>query len=234
MSHTAALSHARRKNDSTSVVANASEIGKLPLEWEPGTKYQYSEGPIVGGAIIEVASGMLYADFINQRVLEPLGMKDSTFWPTPEQAATMPICAKYNPATNKLKNVHLNDPIINDPSKYAPVPRRLMLQCNMGMVSNYKNRFARPDADLFCTTPDMAKFGQMLLNNGTYQGRRLLSAAAVKEIRTIQTGNLFPGNEEGYGLCTFIQKNPSDYGPTPGSFGHRGARSTVYWVGSRG
>ncbi len=124
----------------------------------------------------------------------------------------------------------MNDPIINDPAKYAPVPRRLMLQCNFGMVYNYKNRFARPDADLFCTTLDMARFGQMLLNGGTYQGRQLLSPVAVREMATVQTGNLFPGNEEGYGIGTFVQRNPSAWGPSPGSFGHRGARSTVFWV----
>ena len=230
MSHMAGLHHGPRRENPTTVVADASEIGKLPLDWEPGSKYMYSEGPLVGGAIIEVASGISYPEFIKERILDPLGMKDSTFWPSAEQAPRLPITAKYNPDTKKLEDIHHNPDVVSDPAKCGPVPPRVLSQCNMGVIAHYKNHFARPDADLFATTVDMSKFAQMLLNGGTYQGKEYITPASLKEIATIQTKDHFPGNTEGYGLGTFIQKNPSEDGPSPGSFGHRGARKTVFWV----
>jgi CubicO group peptidase (beta-lactamase class C family) len=230
MSHMAGLHRGPRRESPTTTVADASELGKLPLMWQPGTKYEYSQGPLVGGAVIEVASGMPYAEFIKERVLDPLGMTDSTYWPTAEQAPRLALTAMYNPATKKLEDIHHNDAQVHDPDKCGPVPPRVLSQTNLGEIANYKNHFARPDADLFSTAIDFSKFGQMLLNNGTYNGKQYLSPAAVKQMATIQTGNHFPGNTEGYGICTFIQKNPSPDGPSPGSFGHRGARKTVFWV----
>jgi CubicO group peptidase (beta-lactamase class C family) len=229
MSHTAGLNK-KHKEVNTSVTDEANEIAKAPLVWEPGSKYHYSEGPIIGGAIIEAVTGMKYCDYIKQNVLDPLGMSDSTFHPTEDQAQRLAICAKWDEATQKLANIHLNDPFINDPTRYAPVPRRVMYQTNAGEVGNYRNDYGRPDADMFSTAFDFAKFGQMLLNNGSYNGKQIVSAASVKEIGTVQTKDMYPGKIEGYGLCTFVQRNPSPYGPSPGSFGHRGARCTAFWV----
>ena len=57
-----------------------------PLQFEPGTKYQYSNAGInTAGRIIEVVSGMPYEEFLDKRLFEPLGMKDTTFWPNEEQ-----------------------------------------------------------------------------------------------------------------------------------------------------
>ena len=57
-----------------------------PLQFEPGSKYQYSNAGInTAGRIIEVVSGMPYEEFLDKRLFEPLGMKDTTFWPNEEQ-----------------------------------------------------------------------------------------------------------------------------------------------------
>ncbi len=62
-----------------------------PLEFEPGSKYQYSNAGInTAGRIIEVASGIGYAEFMQKRLFEPLGMKDTTFWPSAEQLCAWP------------------------------------------------------------------------------------------------------------------------------------------------
>jgi CubicO group peptidase (beta-lactamase class C family) len=229
MSHTAGLHHGRRREVFTTVVEDASEIGKLPLDYEPGTKYLYSEGPLVAGAVIEVVTGMKYGDFIKQRILDPLGMTDSSFWPDEKLSERLALTGKWNDATQKLENLHQNDAIINDPAKYAPVPRRFQSQNNLA-ISNYKNHFTRPDGGLFSTITDVSKFCRMLLNNGTYEGKFYITPASVKEIATIQTKDLFPNPHEGYGIGTFVQRLPSDDGPSVGSFGHRGARKTVMWV----
>ena len=230
MDHTAGLHRGPRKENPTTVVADAAELAKLPLMWEPGTKYEYSQGPLVGGAVIEAASGIPYPVFIKERILDPLGMKDSTFWPSAELAPRLAITAKYNPAAKKLEDINHNPEVFGDPSKYIPVPQRVLSQCNMGIVANYRNHFARPDADLFSTAEDWTRFSQMLLNGGTYEGKQYLSAASVKEIASNQIGELFPNKAEGYGIGTFVQRAPSPDGPSPESFGHRGARKTVFWV----
>ena len=173
---------------------------------------------------------MPYPEFIKQRILDPLGMKESTFWPSAELAPRLAITAKYNPVTKKLEDIKHNPEVINDPAKYSPVPPRVLSQCNMGIVANYRNHFGRPDADLFATTLDFSRFAQMLLKGGTYEGKQYLSADALKELSSNQIGELFPNKAEGYGIGVFVQRNPSADGPTPGSFGHRGARKTVFWV----
>jgi len=233
MSHTAGLHSGPRPQHFTTVVEDAGALGKLPLDWEPGTKWQYSEGPLVGAAIIEVISGMPYPDFIKQRILDPLGMKDSTFFPDAAQALRTPITGKYNLTDQKLEDLHLNDEVVRDPAKCAPVPPRIISQGTYDTVLRYKNHYARGDSNLYSSALDMSKFCQMLLNNGSYQGRQYLTPASVKEMATIQTGNLFPNKTEGYGIGTFIQKIPSEDGPSPGSFGHRGALKTVMWVDPR-
>jgi CubicO group peptidase (beta-lactamase class C family) len=230
LSHTAGLHSPGRKTLFTTAVEDANALGKLPLRWEPGTQYQYSEGPLVAGAIIEVVSGMPYPDFIKQHILDPLGMKDTTFWPNTEQAPRLPITGKWNADDNRIEDLHQNDDFVHNPARCGLVPPRVLSQSNLDMIASYANHFGRPDGGLFSTAEDITKFGQMLLNGGTYHGTRLLSSASVKEMSTVQTGNLFPGNTEGYGLCTFIQRNPSDDGPAVGSFGHRGARRLWFWI----
>ena len=63
----------------------------LPLLFEPGSSYSYSNaGMNTVGRIVEVVSGMSYAEFLHKRLFEPLGMKDTTFWPSKEQIARLP------------------------------------------------------------------------------------------------------------------------------------------------
>src|SRR5207248_4689217 len=75
-----------------------------PLLFEPGTKYQYSNAGInTAGRIIEVVSGMPYEDFLQKRLFDPLGMKDTTFWPNEEQLTRLAKSYKPNAAKNDLE-----------------------------------------------------------------------------------------------------------------------------------
>jgi len=69
----------------------------------------------------------------------------------------------------------------------------------------------------------------MLLNGGVYQGQRYLSEAAVRQMTSIQTGDVPVNPQEAYGIGWFV-KIRADEGPAVGSFGHRGARRPVMWV----
>jgi CubicO group peptidase (beta-lactamase class C family) len=148
-----------------------------PLQFEPGTKYQYSNAGInTAGRIIEVVSGMPYETFLEKRLFTPLGMKDTTFWPNEEQLTR--LAKGYRPT--KEKN-GLEETTISQ-LKYP---------------LNDRKRQPMPAGGLFSTANDVGRFCQMILNGGVYQGKRYLSEAAVKEMTTKQTGDAL---KEAYGL----------------------------------
>lgn len=164
-----------------------------PLHSEPGTKFVYSNAGInTAGRIVEVLSKMPFEDFLQKRLLDPLGMKDTTFWPTKEQLKR--LATTYKPG----------------PKKTGLEP---MLIAALSNPLDDRRRTPMPGGGLFATADDVARFGQMLLNGGVFQGKRLLSEKSVQEMATKQTGSL----KESYGLGCSVG---------PGVFGHGGAYAT--------
>jgi CubicO group peptidase (beta-lactamase class C family) len=160
-----------------------------PLQFEPGSKYQYSNAGINTAArIIEVVSGMPYQDFLAQRLFAPLGMKDTTFWPSEQQLKRLAKSYKPNEAKSGLEETpitQLHYPL-DDP-----------------------HRQPMPAGGLFSTAADLVRFCQMVLNGGILDGRRYLSEAAVKEMTSKQTG---PNISEGYGLGWSVRDNSFGHG----------------------
>jgi len=229
MSHTAALYGEPRPQRFT-LEGDVKEMAKLPLQWEPGTKFKYSQGPEIGGRIVEAISGVPYCQFIQHRLLDPLGMKDTTFWPNAGQAEHLALTHKLNPATKTLEPVQHNAELIAS-GKGGTVPPIILSQFTAGMVQAYAQHFAKPSGSLFSTAPDLAKFCQMLLNGGTYQGKQYISQAAHKQMTSLQTGDIEVGNgAQGYGLGFFVQRRPMDWGSSVGSYGHHGSLKTQLWI----
>lgn len=176
----------------TRVAAYASQ----PLESEPGTKYQYCNAGInTVGRIIEKVSGRSYAQFLQERLFDPLGMSDTTFWPTEEQASRLAL--GYQP--NK------------DKSGLEPA-RRILID---------RSREPTPAGGLYSTATDMAKFCQMILNQGTSAGRRYVSAERVKQMTSRQTPDGLP---ESYGFGWTTRE---------GQASHNGAWKTNMTVDSK-
>lgn len=149
-----------------------------PLQTEPGTKYQYSNAGINTAArIIEVVSGQKYEDFMQQRLFEPLGMKDTTFWPNEEQAAR--VAKSYRPNKEKTDLEEFN-------IKQLIYP-----------LSNRANRYPMPAGGLFSTAHDVARYCQMMLNGGELNGKRYVSESSFRELTTRQTPMTV---KESYGL----------------------------------
>ena len=166
-----------------------------PLATEPGAKYQYSNAGInTAGRIIEVVSGQPYEVFLEERLFVPLGMTDTTFWPTDAQVKR--LAKAYKPGKGKTG---LEETTIGQ----LTYP-----------LNDRTRRFPIPAGGLFSTAADVGRFCRMVLNGGTLDGKRLLSAAAVKEMTTRQTP---PGMKESYGLGWEV-------GGT--GFGHGGAFAT--------
>ncbi len=109
------------------------------------------------------------------------------------------------------------------------VPSQLLDNFGGGIIPQYGNQYAEPAGALFSTATDVGHFCQMLLNGGTWQGKRYLTEAAVKQMRAVQTGDVTVNPQEGYGVGWFV-KIKDEEGPAVGSFGHRGARKTCMWI----
>ena len=150
----------------------------LPLQWEPGSKYQYSNAGInTAGRIIEVVSGMAYEDFLRTRLFEPLGMKDTTFWPSDAQAARIAKSYKPNAAKDGLEETTVGQ---------LTYP-----------LTDHTHRFPMPAGGLFSTAQDVARFCQMILSGGELDGHRYLSEASIKAMTSKQTGDDI---KDGYGF----------------------------------
>jgi CubicO group peptidase (beta-lactamase class C family) len=149
-----------------------------PLEFQPGEGYRYSnEGIDTIGRVIEIASGTPYATFVQKRVLDPLGMTDTTFFPTSEQVKR--LAKPYGANKEKSGLVETKLPFMKPPFDRTP-------------------RYAEAGGGLFSTGTDLARFCQMLLNRGVFRGQRLLSEKAFVELTKIQTG--LPDKKYGLGF----------------------------------
>ncbi len=159
-----------------------------PLQYEPGTKYQYSNASINTAArILEVVSGMSYEDFMQKRLFDPLGMKDTTFWPTERQAKR--VAKSYKPDTAKKD-------LVEFPISQLHYP-----------LSDHAVRFPMPAGGLFSTAQDVVRFCQMLMNGGEFNGVRVLSTNAVSVMTSKQTPDAV---NTGYGFGLSI--SPDGFG----------------------
>ena len=192
-----------------------------PMKNLPGEKWAYTQSGInLAGRIVEVVSGRPFDAFLQERFFDPLGMVDTTFYPTEAQRARL--------ATAYLRT--------RDSGHLQPVPPR----------AEYGVRPSPPQGNggLYSTPQDYTRFVRMLLNRGMLDGRRYLGEAGMQALSTVQTGDLPTGffqapeyggrgSNYGWGLGTCVLRAPHDGVAamlSPGTFGHGGAWGTQAWV----
>ncbi|MGY8642226.1 MAG: serine hydrolase domain-containing protein [Verrucomicrobiales bacterium] len=236
MSHTSGLVLASDKGlkHSQSLEIDIEEYATWPLRQEPGTKYEYNNcGINTGGRIIEVVSGMSFPDFMQKRFFDPLGMKDTTFWPNDEQADRLARSARFNEDKTGLEEVKLDPNVTPEAiAKFSGgvhVPREIIADMGFGISFEYGKRYGQPAGGYFSTAHDLGVFCRMLLNKGILDGKRFLSEKAVQEMATSQTNGVPVSPSETYGVGWSI-KLKNDEGPAVGSYGHRGARRPAMWI----
>jgi CubicO group peptidase (beta-lactamase class C family) len=182
---------------------------------QPGTKYLYSNcGMNVVGRIVEVASGLPFAQFLDQRLLRPLKMTDTTFWPSDAQVARLAKTYKPN-----AQNTHLEEA----KTDFLTYPLQ------------DRSRHVHPGGGLFSTATDVSQFCRMILNGGSYNGRQFLSPASIRRMTTTQTGNLPvdsgpPGGGYGLGWLTTRADPGNTTAALVGKCGHGGALATRFWI----
>jgi len=192
------------------------QLAKERLLFQPGTAWSYSSAGIeILGRIIEVCSGQKYEDFIAARILRPLGMKDSFFYPPADKADR--IAMVYVSQDGKL--VRASGSILGgDPAKHRA-----------GSV------FPAPGWGLYSTAEDLLHLYRMMLNDGVYEGHRYLSPFSVHLMTEPHTSGIRPAGwmrGADYGLAWEVVTEPMGElaGHSIGTYGHGGAFGTQGWI----
>jgi len=189
----------------------AERIAKLPLHNQPGALWQYGHSTDILARVMEVATGQKLSTIERERLLDPLGMKDTTFFVTdPEKQKLM---AEPMPNDSDFRVGRIND----------PTKVKKWESASGGMVS---------------TMADYSRFAQMLLNGGTFEGKTILKPETFKELTTDRVGPgsgverdyfYFPGDGFGFGLGLGVRTDPGNAKPPP-----PGDLGELKWDGASG
>jgi CubicO group peptidase (beta-lactamase class C family) len=181
MSHSAGLNkHSPEEDklhclDKQPLAVAVKQYAKMPLLFQPSSSYSYSNAGInTAGRIIEVVSGMPYEDFMQKRLFDPLGMKDTTFWPTAEELQRL--------ATSYIQTKEPGFRVTPLLQLHTPLDQK-------------EGRYPMPAGGLFSTAQDVAKFLQMYMNDGMVDGKRILSSKSIKML----TSKEAPHRDYGFG-----------------------------------
>jgi CubicO group peptidase (beta-lactamase class C family) len=189
-------------------------FGTLPLMYQPGERWLYNVGSLIQGVLVCRASGMDFDTFVHERIIDPLGMRDTGFFVPDAKLDRFAGCGTFT----------------------DPETQHTTRQDHDGAQSVYASRppvFPSGAAGLCSTADDYLAFARMLRAGGEHDGRRLFSADSVRAMttdqltdaqRTASAESLFPGffdtNSWGYGVG--VQVAPEKVVPTPGTYGWMG------------
>jgi len=190
-------------------------LGTLPLLHQPGEQWTYGLNSDILGYVIEVLSGMSLDAFFKTRIFEPLGMKDTYF---------------YLPKEKYSRLVTLN----TEDKNREVVTMKESLNISGKININYPaapGTYYSGGGGLSSTALDYAIFMQMLVNNGEYNGKRILSPFAIRMMTTSQFDKLnWPDTKMGLGFSLYTDKSVARSPLSPGSFEWGGMFSSTYWI----
>ncbi len=198
------------------------QLGKMPLEFSPGTQWNYSVSTDILGYLIGKIEGKPFETVLKERLLDPLNMYDTDFYAPESKADRLAACYQYTPG---------KAPVLQDDPTRSPYLRPPM--------------FVSGGGGLVSTMGDYLKFCTMLVNKGELNGTRFLSPKTV----ALMTTNHLPGGKDltemsvslfsevgyagvGFGLGFSITMDPART-LIPGSVGDYswgGAASTHFWI----
>jgi CubicO group peptidase (beta-lactamase class C family) len=185
-------------------------LGKLPLINQPGSRWEYSRSTDVVGRLIEVWSGLKLGEYLERHILAPLGMIDTAFHVPQKDLERLAEAFAKDPETGgSVQLVNVRD---------AP-------------------KFESGGGGLVSTAGDYARFLQMLLNRGTFNGVRFLSRKTVELMTADHLGTitgapdlLLPGYGFGLGFAVRLQPGISHVPGTVGQYFWGGLAGTTFWV----
>jgi len=196
-------------------------LGKLPLAYAPGTRWNYGLSTDVLGVLVERASGMPFAEFLRMRLFEPLGMKDTAFWVPADKMDRLATLYALDPKTGAVTATDA------PPQSHLASPPA----------------FASGGGGLVSTADDYVRFARMLLDGGELEGVRILSPRMVERMATNQLSpeqrkipflglDFWAG--QGFGLGVSVVEDPTraigSELVSKGTNGWGGAHGTWYFV----
>ena len=203
-------------------------LGRIPLLYQPGTKWHYSIAADVLGRLIEVASGQPFDHFLAERIFQPLGMVDTGFYVPMEKIDR--LAGMYGPKpTGSLQTIDAPEGGTGHISKTSFVRKPRFLSAGGGLVS---------------TASDFARFCLMLSGKGALSGKRLMKPESVELMtRNHLPENLIPLDKKpkdrygglGFGLGVSVRVRQTDWVPASqiGEYGWIGGTSTEFWISPR-
>ncbi|MDQ2857954.1 MAG: beta-lactamase family protein [Candidatus Eremiobacteraeota bacterium] len=202
----------------------AATLARLPLAYQPGSTFEYGMSLDVLGAIVEAISGSDLREYVRERIAAPLAMSDTDF-----------ILAERD--VDRLAEPHLDTTTGNNPLRFLYDPARPPAWFSGG-------------GGILTTAGDYARFAQMLLDGGTFDGGRLLSRKIVELMtcdhlppgvgygpftRALGITAPLPELGQGFGLSMVVRKERGR-NPNPGSIGDfswSGISGTYWWADPR-
>lgn len=232
MSHTAGLTYGvfgntpvdqqyRKANilNNKDIAEMVTELGKIPLQYQPGTRWHYSVSVDVLGRLVEVISGQSFDQYLEDHIFTPLGMDDTFFEVPADKLSRFGTNHRYNPQTQKLE-------ISDYPA-----------------TSQFANdvTFFSGGGGLLSTTEDYMKFSQMMLNGGEFNGARIISRKTVDFMsqnhlngifanRSGENGQNRPGAGFGLGFGVIVDPPQSGVISSKGEYYWGGAAGTIFWI----
>jgi uncharacterized repeat protein (TIGR03806 family) len=205
----------------SALAENIRRLAGVPLKYQPGEAWEYGLSTDVLGRLIEVVSKKPLDEFFQDRIFQPLGMSDTHF--TLPAMKRERLASLYRPGADKAVVKVSDDPVRIGPLTYSagmPFREPAYLSGGAGLVS---------------TAPDYARFLQMLLNQGDYNGKRLLKRETVELMKSNQIGDLkllLGGHGDkfgyGFGVVTAVGRGKEVF--SPGTFSWGGIYNTFFWV----
>lgn len=188
-------------------------LAGLPIACDPGTRWDYSNlSSNVCGRIVELVSGMDLASYLEKNIFEPLGMKETTFFPDEEKWDRIPAVH----ACGSLEELTGLDVPGTDDTR-LPFAK----DCHYYNIA----------AGLTGTALDYYRFAQMLADKGSYQGRRILSPNAVELMTQNHIGEertFLYGHGWGYMMNVEVDYNTVFNYMGKGSYGWHGYWGSVF------
>jgi CubicO group peptidase (beta-lactamase class C family) len=205
---------AKQKPDDT-VADYVARFAALPLNYQPGERWEYSGATNHVGRLVEILSGLTLDQFFQQRIFQPLGMKDTHFYLPAEKLPR--FAAQYKPGEENKKIILADAPTAE--SRFVKEPHTFFMGAG-GLVS---------------TATDYWRFQQMMLQGGELDGKRILGRKTVELITANHTGDLpiwlsGPGYGFGLGYSVLLDHGAAGSMQSNGTFGWGGAFCTYFWV----
>jgi len=210
--------------DDTDLKEFVTRLGRIPLQYDPGTRWHYSVSVDIQGRLVEVLSGMSFGEFLKTRLFDPLDMKDTSF---------------VVPANklSRLAQLYTPEGTAEGADGFRSMGRGPLVVAPDSTSEGFMEgaTFESGGGGLVSTARDYLRFSQMMLNGGELNGVRILSPKTVELITTNHLGDISMGfgrTGVGFGLGFAVALDQGDIGEigSPGEYNWGGAAGTRFWI----